>query len=172
MSRFNWLFSLLFGCATLGTVSAALADEYRGKVVSVSDGDSLTVMHDNVREKVILFGVDCPELNQDFGAQAKQYTDQACYGKMVTINQHGADRRGRVIGVVYLPGGSNLNEELVKQGLAWWSDKYAPNDKNLKAYQETARAQKLGLWAAPNPTPPWIFRNGEKAVQGVIKTGK
>ncbi len=171
MRKCPGLLSLVLSAFALAPAQAAFADEYKAKVVSVSDGDSLTVLHDNVREKVILFGVDCPELSQDFGPQAKQYTDQACYGKVVTINQRGTDRRGRVIAVVYLASGSNLNEELVQQGLAWWSDKYAPNDKTLKAFQDKAKSQKLGLWVAPNPTPPWIFRNGEKAVQGVIKTG-
>ncbi len=153
----------------LAFVSAANADEFKAKVVSVSDGDSILVMHNNVKEKVILFGIDCPELKQEYGPQARQFTDQACFGKLVSISEHGKDHHGRTIAEVYLPDGTDLNQELVRQGLAWWSDKYAPGDKTLKQYHNAARVSKTGLWASVNPIPPWTFRNGEKSVQAVIK---
>jgi endonuclease YncB( thermonuclease family) len=149
---------------------AVQADEFKAKVVAVTDGDSLIVLHDNTKEKVILYGIDCPELKQEFGPQAKQFTDQCAYGKMVTINNHGHDRNQRTIGEVYLPDGTNLNQELVRQGLAWWSDKYAPDDKTLKQYHYAAKSAKLGLWASANPIAPWLFRNGEKSVRAEIKT--
>lgn len=148
----------------------ALADEYKAKVIAVSDGDSLLVLHESSKEKVILYGIDCPELKQEFGAQAKQFTDQCAYGKTVSIKEHGRDRNGRSIADVYLPDGTNLNQELVRQGLAWWSDKYAPADKTLKQYHDAAKAAHLGLWASPNPVAPWLFRNGEKSVRAEIKT--
>lgn len=169
--RANRSFLFLFCLLQFGNLLTipAYGDEFKARVAAVQDGDSIAVMHNNVREKVILFGIDCPELKQDYGEQARQFTDQACYRKDVTIDDQGRDRRGRTIGIVYLQDGTNLNQELVRQGLAWWSDKYAPNDKTLKQLQEAAKSKKVGLWAAPNPIPPWLFRNGEKAVQGVIK---
>jgi micrococcal nuclease len=146
----------------------AVAGTFSAKVVSVTDGDTLTVMHDGAREKVILFGVDCPELAQEFGPQAKKFTDDCCYGKVVSLEEHGRDPRGRTIAVVRLPDGSNLNQELVHQGLAWWSDKFAPDDAQLQQLHNTAKTAHAGLWSAPNPIPPWIFRNGEKGVQATI----
>lgn len=151
-------------------VVPACADEFKAKVISVHDGDSLIVLRDNTaRENVMLYGIDCPELGQDYGTQARQFTDQCCYGKAVIIDERGRDKLGRTIGIVYLPDGSNLNQELVRRGLAWWSDKYAPDDQTLKQYQELARANKIGLWSAPQPIPPWIFRNGARSVHAVIK---
>jgi micrococcal nuclease len=160
---------LVLAVYLLGTWALpALAGTFNAKVVSVTDGDTLTVMHDGAREKVILFGVDCPELAQEFGPQSKKFTDDCCYGKVVSIEEHGRDPRGRTIAVVRLPDGSNLNQELVRQGLAWWSDKFAPDDAQLQQLHATAKTSHAGLWSAPNPIPPWIFRNGEKGVQATI----
>jgi endonuclease YncB( thermonuclease family) len=147
---------------------AAFADIFSGKVVSVIDGDSLNVLHGNVREKVILYGIDCPETAQAFGTEAKKFTDDCCFGKVVNIESHGTDSRGRTIGVVLLPDGTNLNRELVKRGLAWWSDKFAANDATLKQLHESAKASHTGLWADPDPVPPWLFRNGAKGVQATV----
>ena len=159
---------LLVGLATLVSPTIAAADIFSGKVVSVVDGDTINIQHDNVREKVILYGIDCPEPTQAFGAEAKKFTDDACYGKVVNVEDHGKDSRGRIIGVVLLPDGTNLNRALVKQGLAWWSDKFAAKDATLKQLHETAKASHIGLWADPNPVPPWIFRNGAKGVQATV----
>jgi micrococcal nuclease len=159
---------LLMALAMLISPTIASADIFSGKVVSVADGDTINILHDNVKEKVILYGIDCPETGQAFGAEAKKFTDDACYGKVVNVEDHGKDSRGRTIGVVLLPDGTNLNRTLVKQGLAWWSDKFAAKDTTLKQLHETAKAGHVGLWADSNPVPPWIFRNGDKGVQATV----
>jgi micrococcal nuclease len=152
----------------LSSGCAAFADIFSAQVVSVVDGDTINVLRDGARQKVILYGVDCPELTQDFGQEAKKFTDDACYKKTVNIEEHGQDQRGRIIGVVLLPDGTSLNRELVRQGLAWWSDKYAPTDATLKQLHEAAKTAHTGLWAGANPIPPWIFRNGDKGVQATV----
>jgi endonuclease YncB( thermonuclease family) len=161
---------LIATALTVAPAAAAFGETYSAQCVSVVDGDTINVMHNGAKQKVILYGVDCPEIGQAFGEQAKQYTDQACFRKTVTIEEHGQDKNGRSIAVVSLQDGSNLNQALVQQGLAWWSDKYAPNDATLKNLFETAKAAHTGLWADAKPIPPWIFRNGQRDVQAVIKT--
>lgn len=141
---------------------------FDAKVVSVIDGDTLSVLHNGAKERVILYGIDCPEAAQEFGAEAKQFTDENCYGKVVTIESKGTDPRGRTIAVVTLPDGSNLNKRLLEGGMAWWSDKFAPNETRFQVLQASARAKKIGLWASPAPIPPWLFRNGDKGVQGSV----
>lgn len=148
----------------------ASAETYSATVLSVPDGDSLNVLHGTTKERVILFGVDTPEIGQEFGQEARDYTDKRCYKKVVGIEAHGTDAKGRIIAVVTLPDGGNLNQELVKQGLAWWSDKYAPNDTVLKQLHTAAKTSRTGLWSSANkPIPPWIFRNGERGVSAQIK---
>ncbi len=150
----------------------ASAEDIKAKIVSVQDGDSLTILRDQKKEKVILYGIDCPEMAQEYGPQAKSFTEQICKNKMVTLTLHGKDRMGRTIADVILDDGCNLNQELVEKGLAWWSDKYAPKDEELKRLQNTAKIAKIGIWTSAKPVPPWIFRNGQKSVQAVIKAPK
>ncbi|MBX9685538.1 MAG: thermonuclease family protein [Candidatus Obscuribacterales bacterium] len=165
-------FLVLLELLLLGALAfPSQADDCKSVVVAVTDGDSLILAQGQNREKVILYGIDCPETQQAFGAEAKAFTNSACYRKTVGVNMHGKDSRGRTIAEIFLPDGSSLNRELVKHGLAWWSDKYAPQDKELQSLQSEARAGKIGLWAGLNPIAPWIFRNGEKSVKAEIKSG-
>jgi micrococcal nuclease len=145
------------------------AESCQVQVTAVIDGDTLFVSHDGKKEKVIMYGIDCPELGQFGGEEAKQFTNACCYHKDVTLDIHGHDKFNRLVAVVLLSDGANLNQELVKRGLAWWSDKFAPDDAALKRLHSEAKNAKVGLWAAPNPVPPWIFRNGDKSVQATIR---
>lgn len=133
----------------------------QAKIVGVTDGDTITALDaNNTQAKIRLHGVDTPESSQAFGTKAKQFTSDLCFGKTVQIKIIDTDRYGRYVGVVTLPDGKILNQELVAAGMAWWYQQYAPNDTTLKSLQEQAKAAKLGLWADANPTPPWDFRKG------------
>lgn len=131
-----------------------------GKVVGVTDGDTITVLVDRQPVKVRLDGIDCPEKLQAFGTKAKQLTSDLAFGKQVTIKVVGKDRYKRVIGIVGLPDGKNLNQEIVAAGLAWWYRKYAPKNRALEDLEKAARIARRGLWAEPNPVPPWAWRKG------------
>ncbi len=56
-----------------------------------------------------------------------------------------------------LPDG-NVNQKLVEQGWCWWYRKYAPRDTTLKRLEAGAREGRKGLWADPQPMPPWEWR--------------
>ncbi len=136
----------------------SLFADFGGKVVGVSDGDTITVLTAEKREvKVRLFGVDCPEKSQDFGSKAKGFTSAMVFGRQVEVKEKDTDRYGRVVGVV-LCEGKNLNLELVKAGLAWHYKQYSKSKELAKAEQE-ARDGKAGLWSQQNPQPPWEFRH-------------
>lgn len=77
------------------------------------------------------------------------------FGKEVTLQTHGYDKYKRTLADVVLPDGMNLNQELVKQGWCWWYRKYAPLDAELEKLEREARESKKGLWADPQPVPPW-----------------
>jgi micrococcal nuclease len=112
-------------------------------------------------ELICLNGIDCPEQGQAFGAQAKQFTSDLALGKEVRVKVKKYDRNGRTIGDVILPDGLNLNQELVQAGMACWFRRYS-DDSTLKQLEEEARAAKRGLWADPNPMPPWDFRKPKR----------
>ncbi len=148
----------LFFCLALIT-SQALAADFTGRVVGVSDGDTITVLTKGKPIRIRLHGIDCPEKRQAFGKRAKQFTSRLTYGKEVTVKDLGQDRYGRTIGDVILPDGRVLNQELVKAGFAWWYRRYAPDDDMLKQLEREARAVKRGLWADAEPVPPWEWRS-------------
>lgn len=136
----------------------ALPAEFSGKVIGVADGDTITVLDGTSQIKIRLNGVDCPEKAQAFGTKAKQFTSSLVFGQTVTIRAKEKDRYGRTVGDVVLSDGRILNHELVRSGLAWWYQKYAPSDTVLRGLEAEARAAKVGLWADPNPVAPWEFR--------------
>jgi endonuclease YncB( thermonuclease family) len=64
---------------------------YQGKVVSILDGDTLEVLHNQDPERIRLSGIDCPEKGQAFGKKAKHAASALAFGKEVTIQTHGHD---------------------------------------------------------------------------------
>ena len=156
------IFSPLFALLLLSVPISSQADTFTGKVVGVSDGDTISVMREGRAVKVRLHGIDCPEKKQPYGTRAKRYTSEMAFGNEVEIRIKTTDRYGRIVGEVILPDGNSLNKELVYVGLAWWYRRYAPNDRTLKALEAGARAAKRGLWADKNPIPPWEWRRGER----------
>ncbi|MDH4040145.1 MAG: thermonuclease family protein, partial [Gammaproteobacteria bacterium] len=55
-----------------------------------------------------------------------------------------------------------INLAMVAAGHAWWYRYYAPDEHLLEAAEDKARAERLGLWAEPNPVPPWEWRRQQK----------
>ena len=72
------------------------------------------------------------------------------------------DRNGRTLATVMLPDGRNLNHELVHDVWYWWYRKYAPGDTTLEGLEKGAREARIGLWADPQPVPPWEWRKRRK----------
>jgi micrococcal nuclease len=144
----------------------AIGENFTGRVVSVSDGDTISVMHDGTAKKIRLHGIDAPEKGQPFSNRAKQFVSQQCFGKDVTVKTHGQDRYGGMIGEVFLPDLRNLNYKLVDEGFAWWCRRCAPESSALERLEKEAREGKRGLWADSDPIPPWEWR---KQKVGVVK---
>ncbi len=140
----------------------ALSASFTGTVVRVPEGDILRVLNSGKLKEIRLADIDCPELAQAYGPEARKYTAMAVLGKAVTVKVVGADPEGRILGLVrVLINGRNLNRELLQLGLAWWywksSDKMEFGDIEL-----AARKKKIGLWLDPNPVPPWEFKEQAK----------
>lgn len=128
-----------------------------GKVIRVADGDTFTIIDATGKmHKIRLFGIDCPELKQPFGSQAKAYTEKLVMGQNVSLQKISKDRNGRVVAKVMV-NQLNLNELLLKNGYAWHFTRY-DNSLLYATLQQQAKAAKLGLWATSNPIAPWEWR--------------
>ncbi len=157
----------LFCALIVGISTATLADTLIGKVVGVSDGDTITVLDgQQVQHKVRLMGIDCPEKAQPFGQNAKQSLSDLVFGRSVNVEWQKLDRYERIVGKV-LVSGQDANLEQVRRGLAWHYKKYEreqePLDRATYSQAEIeARMSNRGLWSDPTPIPPWDWRKSKK----------
>lgn len=148
--------------ALAGRASAAPPPPASGKVVSVHDGDTLTVRTDGGETlKVRLHGIDAPELGQPWGRRSRESLAELAQGKVVEVLPVDRDRYGRIVARVRA-GGEELNREQVARGLAWRYDRYDRANDYGRA-QEAARGRRSGLWGDPAPVAPWEWRAGEAA---------
>lgn len=144
--------------------SFAQADTLTGRVIKITDGDTLTVLdRQNQQYKIRLAGIDAAEKKQPFGERSKQHLSSLTFNRQVTVEWDKTDRYQRIVGKV-LVNGKDANLEQIKAGLAWWYEKYrkeqSPTDQRQYAEAEQlARQQKIGLWQENNPTPPWEWRH-------------
>lgn len=136
------------------------------RVVGVHDGDTVTCLDEtNTQQKVRLAEIDAPELGQDYGKVARESLAELVFGKTVTVQEEGKDRYGRWIAHMQVDG-VDVNRRMVAGGNAWHYADYS-RDTALATLQDQARSQRLGLWAQPDPVPPWEFRQTvKKAVSG------
>ena len=136
--------------------------EIIGKVVGVSDGDTITVLDDMDQGnfRIRLDKIDAPEKKQAFGNKAKQYLSSLIFGKKVSIRYKSIDRYGRILGVVFLDG-KEINLVMVQSGYAWHYSYYDKTPAYIEA-EKQARAEKKGLWQDPNPINPYQFRKSQK----------
>jgi endonuclease YncB( thermonuclease family) len=140
------------------TALPSFAQTIAGRVVGVSDGDTITVLGDgNQQSRVRLSQIDAPEKRQDFGQASKQSLSDLVYGKVVTVEVETIDRYGRKVGKV-LFAGTDVNLEQVRRGMAWVYRQYAHDPAYYRA-ENDARSARRGLWSQPNPIPPWQYRH-------------
>lgn len=160
-----WFLREILVCWTLvlsaGLVAQGIPQSFTGKVTAIKDGDTIEVLYEGKPVKIRLAHVDTPEFGQPYGRNAKQFTSNFCYRKIVTVIQADKpDRYGRLIALINLDG-RVLNFELVHAGLAWHFKRYS-KDEVYSAAEIEAKEKKFGLWSQPNPVAPWNWRDGQR----------
>ena len=150
------LLSLLL--LSISTFSA----EIIGKVIDVSDGDTITVLDDMNQGifRIRLDKIDAPEKKQAFGNKAKQYLSAQIFGKKVSTRYKSIDRYGRISGVVFLDG-TEINLQMVQNGYAWHYNYFDQTPAYIEA-EKQARAEKKGLWQDSAPINLYLFRKQNK----------
>lgn len=139
------------------------ASELVGRVILISDGDTLTILDTTESQhKIRLLGIDAPEKSQPYGNQSKQSLSEMVFGKTVTVDFNKHDKYKRIVGKILLEG-NDINLEQIKRGLAWhykhYENEQELSDRSLYANEEyLANLNGKGLWADNNPIPPWEFR--------------
>lgn len=129
------------------------------KVIRIIDGDTMEVLYEETPLKIRLAHIDCPEKRgkQPFGNNAKIALSDLCFGQQVTIYGENYDRYKRLIAVIVNDKKQNVNQEMVKKGMAWHFKKYSTDAKYAELEFE-ARKNKKGLWQDANPIAPWNWR--------------
>jgi len=166
--RFFLFLLLAASCAT------SHAGMLTGKVIGISDGDSITVLDARkIRHEVRLLGIDAPERRQPFGRRSTESLSRLVFGKEVDVIWDKRDHYERILGVVMVaepscvtrpcPKTLDAGLEQIKVGMAWWYKQYAKDQRagNAERYrkaEEDARRQRLGLWRGGKPVPPWEWR--------------
>ena len=141
--------------------ATAHADDFSGRVVRIHSGDSLSVLVEGKQVRVLLDGIDAPDLRQAYGKEARQSLVDLCAGTTAKVAEKKKDARGRIVGAVTCAG-LDANNEQVRRGMAWVSAQNVPVGSPLYELESYARLRKVGLWREDNPVAPWIWRKKKK----------
>lgn len=168
----------IFGLALALIVAfgPAGAEVLTGRVVVVSDGDTITVLDaTKTQHKIRVAGIDAPEKKQAFGQVSKENLSRLIFDKEVDIEWTKHDRYKRIVGKVMVASPNcsgacsrtfDAGLSQVSAGLAWWYRKYAkeqPAD-DLPKYEKAelgAQSRHQGLWGDKSPIAPWDWRKGD-----------
>lgn len=147
--------------------TAANAETLQGRVVSIADGDTVTVLDSsNTQWKIRLMGIDAPEKKMPFGQRSKENLSALVFDKQVLVEYSKQDRYGRTVGKILI-NGVDANLQQVKAGMAWHYKQYqreqsAADQMSYTEAEEQARVGRKGLWVDADPVPPWDWRKEEK----------
>ena len=153
-------------CASLLLALPSQAATITGRVVKVSDGDTITVLEGTTQHKIRLMGIDAPEKAQPFGNRSKQALANNIAGKTVEVEYNKKDRYQRIIGkVTHL--GYDINLRQIELGMAWHYKQYEREqdveDRSKYAQAEyVAQKDKVGLWSQGQAQAPWEWRRAKK----------
>ncbi len=154
--------------ALIGLAFTAMA--FEGKVVGVSDCDTITVLDNNkIQHKIRLASIDAPEKGQEFGNSSKEHLSDLVYGKTVNVPDSKLDRYGRTVSRV-LVGNTDASLEMIKAGMAWHFKKYELEQKledrlSYNAAELKNRNARLVLWSQGEAKRPEDFRSESKSVK-------
>jgi endonuclease YncB( thermonuclease family) len=151
--------------------SPTRAETLDGHIVSISDGDTLTLLVGREEHRIRIAGIDAPEHFQPYGNRSRTRLSQYAYKQDVRAECYKMDVYGRDICKVWVQPfdcsacGKSLDVGLaqVSEGMAWWdrnhaSEQSAEDRRRYESAEAVAKLSSLGLWRDPEPVPPWAWR--------------
>ncbi|HEU5145477.1 MAG TPA: thermonuclease family protein [Chryseosolibacter sp.] len=139
-------------------------ESFVGEVTAIYDGNTIEVStKDKGVYRVVLMGIDCPELSQAYGNEAKDFLAQWLLHREVLVRIHGKDRARNYVGVVLMDEGQDVRLALLQEGLAWTSERDAIPE--LEMIRLEAVRDKKGLWNDEAAVAPWIFRRQQTMLE-------
>jgi len=137
--------------------------DFVARVVTVHEGDRLTIRHDGRNETIYIKDIDCPELKQAYGKQAKHAIAAYVGSRDVMVRALKRGRNGLGTAEILLQDGRNVGHELLKEGLAWARPEKG-QDQSLEDMEQLAKAERKGLWSDSNPVAPWKWKPTSKVI--------
>lgn len=149
------------------TIFLTLPANAASTVLSIGDGDTITVIEDTQRIKVRLACIDAPEtLQTPYGMEArKKLQNLLPIGSEVSLKIKATDRYGRSVAEIS-KGGININQSLVGSGNAfvYWQYIDGCDRKTYSRLENEARLNGAGVWGIPEGIQrPWDYRRSRKA---------
>ena len=150
-----------------GTEKIPMSEDW--DVVSVADGDTITVKRNGETKKIRFCGIDAPEKSQTLGKQSTEKLRslvQLAKNQVIIIPVE-TDRYGRTVAEVMAAVSGewgeeiSFQEEMLKSGMAYYYRKYAANCPNHLAFEqaeEIGKTSKAGVWSNPSLEKPWEYR--------------
>jgi len=160
--------ALLLAAALAACPVFAASWVVEGRVVGISDGDTITVLDDSkTQHKIRIAGIDAPEKGQAFGERSKQSLSALVFQKSIEARCHKKDRYGREVCLIYV-NRRDVGLEQIRTGMAWWYREYAHEQATQERLvyrdeEDAAKAARRGLWSDPKAIPPWAWRKGDRA---------
>jgi micrococcal nuclease len=122
-------------------------------VVTVHDGDTVSIVVEKKKEKIRLIGIDAPETGQKpWGEKAKQYLESLISASgwrvKMEFDVEKRDQHGRILAYLWTTDGILINLVMVKNGYAMLYT-FPPNVRysdELRKGQKEARDRRLGIW--------------------------
>ncbi len=158
---------LLVATLALLVSTAISAGILEGRVIAVTDGDTIKVLDaSHVQHVIRLSGIDAPEKKMPFGQRSKQNLSDLVLDKQVAVESEKIDRYGRIVGKVHVFG-LDANLAQIHAGMAWHYKHYqreqsAADRQSYSVAEDVARSSRLGLWSDVEPAPPWDWRVAQR----------
>ena len=141
-----------------------LLGKYSVKISKVVDGDTLVADLGDESVRIRLYGIDAPELGQNYGKRASEVVKQAVKNKKVDLEVFYLDPYDRLVARVNFGANMDLAEYLLTNGFAWLYPRYCDKSfcQDWALLEQKAKSAKRGLWSQPKPEAPWLYRQDKK----------